>query len=175
MTPKEDQDRIVAEIRADIGNLGCTRPHKACLYWAMLTIKALTRNGIRSVLQAGSLSWPIVTKENDDGVSASHFSYMWEESLLTKRLIVLGLLPEMHVWVGIPSTQEIVDVTTCYLKQQCLESSGMQWRSDDPPDYLWADKAHTPNEVYYLPSKIATVLAAQYIINTLKKTSIITV
>jgi hypothetical protein len=63
----------------------------------------LLQKGYRALIQAGSMSWPIVSPGQDDGKAATHFSYEWspwrEESQVALKL---GLLPEIHVWVGLP-------------------------------------------------------------------------
>lgn len=163
MTSPETKQAIVNEVRSRIDELGCTIPEKACLYWAKLTVKVLKEHGIRGVLQAGSLSWPIIRPEEDDGKCSTHFSYMWEPyTAITIQRIREDVLPEMHVWVGIPATGELVDITTRYLKQQCQETAGLPWRGDEPPDYLWDKAPQIPDKVFYEVDNKATLLAMHY-------------
>lgn len=132
----------------------------ACLYWAATLIDELSVNGIRGILQAGTLMWPRIRPEQDDGVSPTHFSYVWEaNSSTTRTRIAQGLMPEMHVWVGIPETQEIVDLTTRYLKGQCQQLIGHEWIGDDPPHHLWCKCEELPPGVIYRPDRLATMIA----------------
>ena len=67
----------------------------------------------RPSIQAGSLQWPRIKPEDDDGVMNTHFAYMWTPGAYDSAMSVLmGNLPEMHVWVGIVDRQEVVDFTT---------------------------------------------------------------
>jgi hypothetical protein len=97
---------------------------RACAYWAIAFNEAAKRHGIRAILQAGSAQFQFC---DDDGHSATHFSYMFDKIEASKRLAA-GLWPEMHVWSGIPETGEIVDLTTCYQPQQALELAGLIWQ-----------------------------------------------
>ena len=107
--------KIIAEIERQIGRLA-DQPGQ-CLYYAHHTATILWRHGLPAVIQAGSLQWPRVRREEDDGQIDTHFAYMWTptdpESALS---VALGNLPEIHVWVGILDRQEIVDFTTRHLR-----------------------------------------------------------
>jgi hypothetical protein len=50
----------------------------ACLYITHATATALHKAGLRPVIQAGSLQWPIMTQEEDNGRTPTHFAYMWD-------------------------------------------------------------------------------------------------
>src|ERR1035441_182341 len=69
-----------------------------CFYWSLPLMAVLLHRGYRALIQAGSLSWPIVPPGQDDGHSATHFSYEWspwrEESQVALKL---GLLPEIQI------------------------------------------------------------------------------
>ena len=45
----------------------------------------------------------------------------------------------MHSWVVIPETQEIIDMSTGSLPENCMAMTGMDWPGDKPPQYLWAN------------------------------------
>jgi hypothetical protein len=49
-----------------------------CLYWSLTLMGVLLQNGYRALIQAGSMSWPIVPPGQDDGKSPTHFSYECE-------------------------------------------------------------------------------------------------
>ena len=138
-----------------------------CLYYARETVAVLRHNGIKAVLQAGSMQWPIVKPEDDDGVSNTHFAYMWEpDHPLSILATKFGALPEIHVWVGLPETQEVVDFSTRYFKE-AAEERGLKWRTEDPPQYLWAHEL--PNWVRYVPNRDATIFAMKLLIESFVK------
>ncbi len=60
------RSKIIAEIEKRIVALD-HRPG-LCLYYAHHTLSVLWRHGFRAVVQAGSLQWPRIRKEDDDGV-----------------------------------------------------------------------------------------------------------
>jgi hypothetical protein len=69
----------------------------------------LLQNGYRALIQAGSMSWPIVSPSQDDGKSPTHFSYEWspwrEESQAALRLgqlSVEGQNKDDDTWTSIP-------------------------------------------------------------------------
>lgn len=134
----------------------------ACLYWAGMAIDELTRRGHRAILQAGTMQWPCVT--HDDGVSPTHFSYVWDPgSPESTYAVMMGALPEMHVWAAIPADGEIIDVTTRYLPMQASRLAGLKWKGPTPPDYLWCGAAGLPKGVRYRPNRDATVLAVAFL------------
>ena len=123
------------------------------------TAAVLWQHGLPAVIQAGSLQWPRVRREEDDGQIDTHFAYMWTPTSPKSALsVALGNLPEMHVWVGILSSQEIVDFTTRHLRL-AAEARGMIWTAVDPPRYLWCPAAGTPDRVVYRPDRDASIYA----------------
>lgn len=74
-----------------------------CLHYAHHTASVLKHCGFRPAIQAGSLQWPRIRPEEDDGEISTHFAYMWSpqtsESMLS---VTMGNLPEMHVCVSWP-------------------------------------------------------------------------
>src|SRR3989337_2001670 len=106
-----NRKRIIAEIEKRLARLQ-PRP-RLCLYYAHHTASVLWKHGKRTVIQAGSLQWPRVKKEQDAGVMNPHFAYMWSPNDQASQISAfMGNLPEMHVWVGIVESQEIVDFST---------------------------------------------------------------
>lgn len=154
--------RIVAEIRKRM-----TAFHRgkhieaACLYWAGLACDELwSRYRVRTILQAGTMEWPC--SATDDGVAPTHFGYVWErDSLVTHSMIAQQLMPEIHVWAAIPTRNEIVDVTTCYLIRQAKHRACIEWTATAPPDFLWVRADQIPDRVIYQPDYDATRLAVQ--------------
>ena len=131
-----------------------------CLYDTACLLFVAAREGIFLTPQAGSAFWRIVSEEQDDGVSITHFGYEWEpDSALTHFALAQGLLPEMHVWAGDPVRQEIVDVTTWEFPDQARELIGAEWKTPLPPDFLWCKTSEIPQDAEYKPSKSATEIA----------------
>ncbi len=131
----------------------------ACFHWSIFGASRLRALGYDAYPCGGSLSWPHIDLSKDDGVQSSHFSYMWEpNSETTSFMLSAGLMPEMHVWIWLRDKQEIVDLTTCYLKQQMAKLTDMEWLADDPPDFLWCKPNELPKGVYYEPAKSAEVV-----------------
>ena len=75
----------------------------ACLYWTLTGLGILHSLGYRGILQAGSMSWPIIPPNLDDGQQPTHFAYEWSpwrpESQAALKLV---MLPEIHLWIGLP-------------------------------------------------------------------------
>ena len=123
--------KIIAEIERRIARLE-QRPG-LCLYYAHHTAAVLCQHGLSAVIQAGSLQWPRVRRGEDDGQIDTHFAYMWTPTSPESALsVALGNLPEIHVWVGILNSQEIVDFTTRHLRS-AAEARGMVWTAAQRP------------------------------------------
>jgi hypothetical protein len=149
--------KMIAEIERQVARLE-DRPG-LCLYYAHHTTAVLRRHGVSAVIQAGSLQWPRVRHDEDDGRIDTHFAYMWTPGAADSALsVALGNLPEMHVWVGIVDRQEIVDFTTRHLRA-AAEARGMAWSAPDPPRYLWCPAAEPPDWVVYRPDRDASIYA----------------
>ena len=73
-----NRGKMVAEIERQVARLE-NRPG-LCLYYAHHTAAVLRRHGLSAVIQAGSLQWPRVRHEEDDGRIDTHFAYMWTPS-----------------------------------------------------------------------------------------------
>jgi hypothetical protein len=132
----------------------------SCLYWAATIIVVAAEHGVRLAPQAGSASWRIVPDAEDDGVCATHFSYVWEgETGMRLHDDGTVTLPEIHVWAGDPKRQEIVDLSTGFQPTQCLVTAGMEWRTPHPPAYVWCRPDRLPCGIYE-PNREATLFAA---------------
>jgi hypothetical protein len=131
---------------------------RSCFYQAVFTSQHLkTLNLGRVLIAAGSMSYPRIDMSKDDGIMATHYSYVFEPySLDTIASIENNMMPEMHVWVTLPDQGEIVDITTCYLKELCENHAGIKWLAPDPPDFIWSRTL--PEHVYYTPDPKAVLL-----------------
>jgi hypothetical protein len=138
-----------------------------CFYWSLTLMGVLLQHGYRALIQAGSMSWPIVPPGQDDGHSPTHFSYEWspwrEES---QAALSLGLLPEIHVWAGLPDQNELLDFATKSLPEQAAKE-GLIWRTPPPPDFLWCGPAELPEGVIYKPD----LDAIGFILDRVRKTN----
>lgn len=134
--------------------------HQACLYFAKTTCDVLHEQGIRASVQAGSAQWPRIRPDQDDGVCNTHFGYVFSDCEQTRQRFQACLLPEMHCWVALLQERVIIDLTTRFWPQQCLESQKMDWPGDQPPPYLWTDSGgKLPPRVLYRPEPLACIMA----------------
>lgn len=147
---KIEKDAIVARARRNFERrFRSSNHHKSCLHLSVAMCRALLDEGERAILQAGTCMWPRVQPDQDDGVSSTHFSYVWSpDEPASIMAIMAGNLPEMHVWVARPDANEIIDITTGTLPIHAREC-GMDWPGDPPPDYLW--DSQLPDGVVYSP------------------------
>ena len=130
-----------------------------CIYYANTVANLLHRHGLHVVIQAGSLQWPRIRRAEDDGVTNSHFAYMWSpHTTASLRSMSIGNLPEMHVWVGLIESQELVDFSTRHFKE-AAQKLGMTWTADSPPPYVWCPANQLPDWVRYTPNREATLFA----------------
>lgn len=138
-----------------------------CLYSTLCLAFVLQEKKIPFLVQAGSLSYPRLNPEQDDGrpETCTHFSFIWEpRSEATLRAIAENRLPEIHVWMYLPETMEIVDLTTHEFPCLCKEYSGLDWLGDKPPDYIWCKIEHLPRNVFYE----ADMSAINYVLSCMK-------
>ena len=153
--------KMIAEIERHLGRLE-NRPG-LCLYYAHHTAAVLWRHGLPVVIQAGSMQWPRICRQEDDGVMDTHFAYQWTPGAYDSALsVALGNLPEMHVWIGLLDSQEIVDFTTRHLKAAAAHR-GFTWSAAEPPRYLWCRADRLPDWVVYRPIADASIYACTII------------
>lgn len=139
----------------------------ACLYWSTCLIAAAEMRGYTSLMmQAGSASFQRVPDEMDDGVINTHFSYIFEpDSPMSMAAFAMGFLPEMHCWVADRNTREIADMTTGFQPEQCMEMTGEEWHTPNPPKHVWGTWQHIQKRLpgaRYTPTMEATMLANRY-------------
>jgi len=125
----------------------------SCFFFAIHGVQLLKQRGFRALLQAGTCSWPRVRRDQDDGKVMTHFSYTWSPEDARSRVAdQMGFMKEVHIWIGLPEPQQIVDFTSGLFPEQAKKLCGMDWPGDLPPKYLWATYETLPNRVVYQPS-----------------------
>lgn len=156
--------RTLEAVQAEIGAL----PIGNCLEfaWQGYQIIKAEPGAPRTIIQAGSAQWPRVPPELDDGVSPTHFAYEWNPDCDLARMVRSGAfpvvrradghtavsLPEMHVWLGCPESEEIIDFTTGLWPAACQATLGIGWTAERPPEYLWTFGTRLPKDVRYIAS-----------------------
>jgi hypothetical protein len=134
----------VAEWRQTASISGC------CLAFAVFGVLAIRRRGIVAHIQAGTALWPHGDRQA---------GYLWEpDSPQTREALARGLLPEIHVWTGIPGPpDEFVDFAAGFFPEQF---GG--WVGPKPPPYLWTTRP-LPLGVTYVAERRAIALALRCI------------
>lgn len=162
-----DRDRIFREVMERA--LEFARDHAipeeaTCLYLAYYGALELAERGVRPVLQAGSAGWPRVRPQDDDGINPTHFSYMWSPDEKPSRMALdVGLMPEMHVWIGLPDAGQIVDFSAGLFPVQARKLMGYDWPEElRPPAYFWGS-AGDLGHAFYNPDMAAIRCALRYI------------
>jgi len=126
-------------------DLGAVRDTRSCLFLAVCLQGVIARRaGVRTMLQAGTAQWPFRRPQDDDGVSATHYSYHWQglRDPLTHAMVEAGRLPELHVWLAHRDPDTIIDPTSGTWPERAAEG-GREWLTPRPPDFLW----HTVEEM----------------------------
>jgi hypothetical protein len=133
----------------------------ACIYATAIGYALLRKAKVNVLIQGGSMSWPLRADGIDDGIGDTHFSYMWEcEDNPAKALrdILRGTLPEMHAWLAIPDTQEVIDFSLFKTREHAglsvVDTSHMMM-----PDYLWCPFTEMPDGAHYRAYPGACLLA----------------
>lgn len=178
-TNKTERDQVFSEVRQLVEKvIDCTPDkidlNKSCLFHSVIGIHVLKRRlGFsRVVLQSGSAFWPRTTEEagEKDLTLNTHFGYLWESDKyndMIQAALEVNLTPsmvklEIHTWIGIPSTGEIIDFTTGLWPSACKEMTGDDWLIEHPPEYLWCLPKHWPSRVSYKPDRVASILSFKY-------------
>ena len=132
-----------------------------CLHIAHHVCSVLHLYDQYAVIQAGSLQWPRLRPEDDDGQVDTHFSYMFTPLTPASVLsMAQGNLPEIHCWVGLPDEQILVDFSVKDLPMAAAKL-GMAWTAPPPPKHLWCSARALPAGVVYQPDREATLLACR--------------
>jgi hypothetical protein len=121
-------------------------------------------NGLEILPQAGSAFWRRIPHRDDDGVTDTHWGFEYDTSTLAPG-DMCGLPLEVHVWAAMPTTGEIIDISTRGWPESCAGAGGLPWPGPRPPDHLWvkANKRH-PNSIY-VPNQDATQRAYQAVLD----------
>lgn len=175
MTP-EEREGIYGEVHRLVAPYAreSDLPSGMCLYWAAYGVLALQRRGLRAILAAGSAGWPMISAEQDDGARPSHFSYMWDpRAPALATTFAAGWLPEMHVWIRLPSPEPagrvIVDFASGFFPAQARRICRYDWPGTRPPKFLWCRQDRLPRGAFYKPDETATVLAVMAVRSVLGK------
>jgi hypothetical protein len=164
--------RTLAAVRDSLGladdcDLSDLAGHCLDFAWEGYRVLKTWPGAPRTLIQAGSAQWPRVPPELDDGISHTHFAYQWDPQSALVRLAWEGIhavrpgdpfrviLPEIHVWLGCPDTQEVIDLTTGTWPLACARQLGLDWPGPLPPTYFWDFGTRRPTGVNYLPDREA--------------------
>ena len=132
----------------------------ACLYWMHAGMVTLNQHGIQCWPAAGTARFHI---QPDDG-KMTHFSFEWNgdpNAELRRQATLSGdqtSLPEMHCWIYLPSTEEVVDFSTGHLPT-LAKAMGFEWKVTPPPSYIWSRVQSLYPRAIYIPKRDATKLA----------------
>jgi hypothetical protein len=173
-----DKSAIVASARARFTVRFPDRsPVGRCVHLSGCMIEELAERGIKGVFQAGSCYWPRLTPEQFKAAPedvAPWFGYQWEpKSPQSLEAMAQGNLPEMHAWVGIVATQEIVDISCWYFPEVLAGNfvgttlddnknkiGPLGWPGVKPPEFLWCRAGEGPDRVLYRAMPEPSILAA---------------
>ena len=161
----EVQAAIVADARAMYPHHFDTADYGGCVGFTACTIVAAERHGVKLTAVAGSSEWRCVAPEFDPGHGMTHFGYEFEgfKHPAVMGAIMEGRLPELHCWATDIGRRHVVDVTTCFLIEQSIRTSGGQnrpWAAAKPPDYLWrkaSKMVRRGDNIYYKADEQATL------------------
>lgn len=138
----------------------------ACLYWMHAGLVTLGQHNIEAWPAAGTARFHI---QPDDG-KMTHFSFEWEgdpNAELRRTAVLTGdnqvALPEMHCWIWLPDTKEVVDFSTGHIPT-LAKTFGFEWKTKPPPPYIWARPESLFPRAIYQPSRDATKLAIQTLV-----------
>lgn len=150
-----------------------------CMDFAIYGLKTIHEfpGAPKALPLAGSATWPRLPAEEMPEDNAM-FSYFWQTDHPQTKLAMQGIfldqegrpgsiaLPEIHIWLGIPETREIIDFTTGYLPLACKQTTGMDWPGPKPPLYFWGREL--PDNWEYRSTREATLFATKHILESLR-------
>jgi hypothetical protein len=159
---------VFEAVRARVAEKAGPSAPNACLYWAAYGIEELEKRGVRACFQAGSCFWPRIRMAdvgNYPETDPINFGYQWDDAMTAREAVVraltTGRLPEIHVWLGLTATQEIIDFTAGYFPANCDKLLHHDWPGAVPPEFFWGTYGALPDGVVYRPSPVATIAAAK--------------
>lgn len=129
-----------------------------CAYWALCTLDAARIMGYDAYYQAGTAKWKMIPKEEDDGVSPTHFGYEFIPQEAVSKF-AMGILPELHCWVVVKREDgeaEFIDLSTKDQMEQARRLIGAVWSDNCPlPEYVWSDIDGLPEGCQYKADQVA--------------------
>lgn len=175
-----NRDRIFRYARKwlEVNNPDALNNHGACLHWTTAGIMAfhvLTRH--IAIVQAGTCYWPrlpIYQIESDADKDPNHqYGFKWNGEYTPEDIhqMMLGNLPEMHIWIALPELKEIVDFSVHGFPDHCKQYLGLDWPGPKPPKYFWAAAGEIHHYVNYEPNQLATIIAHDLVNQILLKDS----
>lgn len=136
----------------------------ACLYWARCGLMTLIEHGLTPCLQAGSLMTRAIPPEQDDGIRDLYFGFKWDPDSAPSRIQRLkGLLPEIHIWLGLVREQQLIDFSVGRLADHA-RAHGHEWLMPDPPLFIWCSPKEIPDGFHYESNRDATLLAMEFLL-----------
>lgn len=132
---------------------------KSCLYWMHAGLVTLDLRGIRCLPAAGTAYFQIRKENGED--RPTHWGFEWEGAANSERVVLpcdCTPLPEMHCWIWLPTTNEVVDFSTGALPVIAKEM-GYEWELPAPSQYVWDNPNSLLPRYVYKPSRDATRLA----------------
>jgi hypothetical protein len=125
----------------------------------------------RVIIQAGTCYWPRKPRSECRPDELYQFGCQWSpDDPASIEQMLLGNLPEMHVWLALPERQEIIDFSCDQFPEACLRLTGNNWPGPRPPSYFWqkAEDEGWPEGVIYHPEETATSYAGKRIVQLLR-------
>lgn len=156
--------RVLKRIEKWYGHTG--QNGMACLYLmhcGLVELSVFTKE--RCLPAAGTAHFQM---QPDDG-KLSHFSFVWNgdpNAEMRRQAALTGdqvSLPEMHCWIYLPDTKEVVDFSTGHVPA-LAKAMGFEWKATPPPPYIWAQPQSLWPRAIYLPNREATRLAIQTLV-----------
>ena len=144
---------------------GFVAAERGCLYYAAFAVVAISKRGVRAVLQVGTASWRFKVAARDDDSGPTHYSYEFEPyHPLTVLCLAHGKLPELHCWAAIPETGEFIDLTTRHLPELLrTELPGEEWSAPSPSAYFWGQVENLPEGWRYAADGAAIRIAFKFL------------
>lgn len=143
-----------------------------CLYWMHCGVVELAQAGLRPAPCCGSFHFRIAdstTANLQDGFT--HLSYQWngpnnQDRRMAECSATATPLPEMHCWIWLPQTQEVVDFSTGELADAC-RSLRLPWGRKDTVDFVWGNPADLARnmDAIYIPNRDATDYAVRLLMS----------
>ncbi len=158
LTKDRIYERVQRRMRTWYGTV-VERSGQACLYYMHAGIVTLRQCNIHAVEACGSAHWQC---QPDNGKDMTHFGFEWggdPDHELRRQVITDKIgLPEMHCWIWLPQTQEVVDFSAGFVPT-LAKAMGFEWKVELPPPYYWAGPKSLFPRAVYIPNRDATQLA----------------